>query len=197
MKKAFDFSEWRKSLRPAKLGLAMFMLLCAAAVGWAWVSQEEQGINAAAKIDTALQQLPAESLPGPEAGDDADRLSPEEQAAAASAAYFAAYRMDREQARAEELALLQRIVDDPGGSPAIREEAEQRRLAVAASVEQEARAESLLSAKGFGETVVLNGADRATVIVAVEMDEQKAAQIAEIVDSACACGFENVVIVNR
>ena len=76
-------------------------------------------------------------------------------------------------------------------------DAEQRRLAIAQSVEQETRAESLLKAKDFGETVVMMGEGQATVIVAVEMDDHKAAQIAELVDSATGCGFENVVIVNR
>jgi|GEM_PF-2703362 len=185
--------ELRRALTPAKTGLVFFLLFCAAIVAWSWMGNgNEQALEA--EGGGALEAQNANVLPGPQEPD----AEPEQQdAATVSAAYFAAYRMDREEARAEELALLQRIIDDPGSSPAIREDAEQRRLAIAASVEQEARAESLLQAKGFGETVVLKGENQATVIIAVEMDDLKAAQIAELVDSATGCGFENVVIVNR
>ena len=115
----------------------------------------------------------------------------------AAAAVFAAYRMDREQSRSEELALLQDVIEDKASSEDIRREAEQRRLDIAAAIEQEANAESLLDAKGFGETVVLRGTDQATVVCAIELDAVKAAQIAEIVSTACEVDFKNVVIVNR
>ncbi len=193
MKFTVKREDIRRALTPAKTGLVFFMLFCVAIIGWSWLS----GGQALEEPEQAtLSPADADALPGPDQ-DGAGQPGTEEDAASVSAAYFAAYRMDREQARAEELELLQRIIDDQGSSPAIREDAEQRRLAIAGAVEQEARAESLLKAKNFGETVVMLGQAQATVIVAVEMDDHKAAQIAELVDSATGCGFENVVIVNR
>ena len=63
--------------------------------------------------------------------------------------------------------------------------------------EGELLAESLLSAKGYGETVVMRGDNNATVIVDQDIEISDATVIADIVDKATDCGFENVVIVNR
>lgn len=115
----------------------------------------------------------------------------------AEAEVFAAYRMDREQSRADELALLQEVIEDEASSEEARQQAEQRKIQVAANIEAEARAESLLDAEGFGETVVMMGTDQATVICAVQLDAVTATRIAEVVSTTCLINFENVVIVNR
>ncbi len=120
-----------------------------------------------------------------------ETLTPEEEAAAA----FAQLRMEREEARDEEIALLERIIEDENSSTAALEDAEARRIAIASDIENEITAESLLATKGYGETVVMIGSEQTTVIV--DLDEQDAAIIAEIVDKASGCGFENVVIVKR
>ena len=122
-----------------------------------------------------------------------ETLTPEEEAAAA----FAQLRMEREEARDEEIALLERIIEDENSSTAALEDAEARRIAIASDIENEITAESLQSTKGYGETVVMIGSEQTTVIVDLEIDEQDAAIIAEIVDKASGCGFENVVIVKR
>ena len=122
-----------------------------------------------------------------------ETLTPEEGAAAA----FAQLRMEREEARDEEIALLERIIEDENSSTAALEDAEARRIAIASDIENEITAESLLATKGYGETVVMIGSEQTTVIVDLEIDEQDAAIIAEIVDKASGCGFENVVIVKR
>ena len=105
--------------------------------------------------------------------------------------------MEREEARGEELALLDKIIADENSSTAALEDAEARRIAIASDIENEITAESLLATKGYGETVVMVGSDQTTVIVDWEIDEQDAAIIAEIVDKASGCGFENVVLVKR
>ena len=125
--------------------------------------------------------------------EDADEVD----AAQVAAAYFAAYRLDREEARGAELAVLEQIIADENSSPEAIAQAEQRRLDIAAYSDGENQAESQLFAKGFGETVVILGKQQATVIVDIEMDAQKATQIAEVVDRVSGCGFENVVVVNR
>lgn len=58
------------------------------------------------------------------------------------------------------------------------------RIAIASDIENEITAESLLATKGYGETVVMIGSEQTTVIVDLEIDEQDAAIIAEIVDKA-------------
>lgn len=183
--------EIKRKMNPAKIGLLAFMGVCLGLLVW---DMSVNGYSGGLTLDQPAVSVgedlvqPMDMAPQQVAGAEATEVA---------AAYFAGYRMDREQARGDELALLQKIIDDPGGSPAIREEAEQRRLHIAAAVEAEAQAESLLHAKGFGESVVLLGADQATAIVSLEIDAITAAQIAEIVSSACDINYENVIIVNR
>lgn len=126
-------------------------------------------------------------------GGTADDVTKEDNAAAD----FASLRLEREQARAEEVALLDKIIADENTSPAILADAENRRLEIASDMENEIRAEAILAAKNYGETVVMLGANQVTVIVDLEIDEKDAAVIAEIVDKSSGCGFENVVIVKR
>lgn len=185
----------KRSIAPAKLGLLAFLAFCLAVLVWDIAAGGTDGALTAERpaVNVTDLDLPEPAVAVSATPDEEAQLTTEE----AAAAVFAAYRLDREQSRSEELELLQTVIDDEAGSPTIRAEAEQRRLAIAAAIEQESTAESLLDAKGFGETVVLRGVDQATVVCAIELDAVKAAQIAEIVASACGVAFENVVIVNR
>ena len=219
----FDFKkrgseDKKKRIVPAKLGLLAFLAFCLCVLAWDIAQGGTDGALTAERpaVDVSDLDLPEPAVAvsataGQEGNEKEDEHAGGESEATeeekaweaplttedAAAAVFAAYRMDREQSRSEELALLQDVIEDKASSEDIRREAEQRRLDIAAAIEQEANAESLLDAKGFGETVVLRGTDQATVVCAIELDAVKAAQIAEIVSTACEVDFKNVVIVNR
>jgi hypothetical protein len=179
-----------------------FVIFCVAVLAWD-VSQNgfsaAWGALPAGDIEDIFEPEDENAInPASKAEDDATDVTTANPAAGEnSAAEFATLRLEREQARAEELALLDKIIADENSSPAILEDAENRRLEIASDVENEIMAESILAAKGYGETVVMLGASQATVIIDLEIDEKDAAVIAEIVDKASGCGFENVVIVNR
>lgn len=185
--------------RPARLGLLLFALICAGVVWWdgnyrsgGGLTLEQPAVDAA-----AMAEASAEPATEPAAAPDAPA---EEESAAAETearALFAAYRLERESSREQELALLQEVIDDPQSSGEARREAEQRRLAIAQAVENEAAAESLLRARGFGETVVLISGEQATVICGLELTGASAAQIAAVTADCCGVSFENVIIVNR
>lgn len=219
----FDFKkrgseDKKKRIVPAKLGLLAFLAFCLCVLAWDIAQGGTDGALTAERpaVDVSDLDLPEPAVAvsatagqegnekeDEQAGGESEATEEEKAGEAplttedAAAAVFAAYRMDREQSRSEELALLQDVIEDKASSEDIRREAEQRRLDIAAAIEQEANAESLLDAKGFGETVVLRGTDQATVVCAIELDAVKAAQIAEIVSTACEVDFKNVVIVNR
>lgn len=112
-------------------------------------------------------------------------------------AFFATYRMQREQIRADELFLLDEILNNDSSSDDARQQAEQRKIAIATALEQELLAETVLAAKEFGEAVVLLSDNKATVVLNGIVDEIQAAQVAEVVDSVTGIGYDNVVIINR
>ena len=201
--------DFRRRILPLKAGAALLLLFClfVAAANWiapatpeekaAMTQQDSQLFGESPEQSAAAGLATAERADLPwHDGASADDTAEIDEAQAA-AAYFAAYRLDREEARSAELLVLEQIIADQNSSAEAIGQAEERRLTIAAYSDQENQAESLLSAKGFGETVVILGEQRATVIVDVEMNAQKATQIAEVVDGASGCGFENVVVVNR
>ncbi|MEG1996976.1 MAG: SpoIIIAH-like family protein [Clostridiales bacterium] len=112
------------------------------------------------------------------------------------AAFFADYRLEREQTKARELELLEQTLANKESSVAAKTTAEQSRIEIVETLAAELKAETILAAKKFGESVVIIGIKQATVIVDGEIDGVKAAQIAEIVEGVCDIGYENVIIVN-
>lgn len=202
MKTDKPIQEFRRRILPAKLGTLLLMLLVLGVAAWSWLfpaTPQEQA--ALSEQEWANMAKPGENTAQDDMENSQILAGEDEQtqidAAQVAAAYFAAYRLDREEARGAELAVLEQIIADENSSPEAVSQAEQRRLDIAAYSDGENQAESQLFAKGFGETVVILGDQQATVIVDVEMDAQKATQIAEVVDRVSGCGFENVVVVNR
>ncbi len=107
------------------------------------------------------------------------------------------YRIQREQIRSKELEILQGIIDDANSTEPVRSQAQQQQIQISASMEKELKAETLLTAKGFEDAVVLLMSDKANVIIGQKIDEVEATQIAELVDGATAIGYENVVVIQK
>ncbi len=180
----------RRSLRPARLGLLVFALICAGIAYW------DISVHGATGGLT-LEQLAVDVNALPHAAEQEKEEVEQRTEAEEAEALFAAYRLERESSREEELALLQEIMADPAASEEAKSEAEQRKLAVTRAIENEAAAESLLRARGFGETVVLVSGEQATVICDLELTAADASQIANVTAECCDVSFENVIIVNR
>ena len=201
MKKRFQNMR-KPELSKPKLMVSVFVIFCLALVVWDMsrtglngsLSGEvpNQGVLAGLDADADEEQDSSqgegESLDGT-AEDDANDAEGDN--------YYASTRMQREQVRADELALLQTIIDDDEGSPTLAEEAEQRRMEITANMEQELQAESLLAAKGYEQAVVMIGDQQAMVVVAGEIAENDATLIAELVDDISGIGYRNVVVVNK
>ncbi|MBQ3286982.1 MAG: SpoIIIAH-like family protein [Firmicutes bacterium] len=180
----------RRSLRPARLGLLVFALICAGIAYW------DISVHGATGGLT-LEQPAVDVNALPHAAEQEKEEVEQRTEAEEAEALFAAYRLERESSREEELALLQEIMADPAASEEAKSEAEQRKLAVSRAIENEAAAESLLRARGFGETVVLVSGEQATVICDLELTAADASQIANVTAECCDVSFENVIIVNR
>lgn len=184
----------RRGFRPARLGLLLFALLCAGIAYWdISASGAVHGAPGGLTLEQPAVDVSALSRPAEQETEREEQETEETEAGA----LFAAYRLERESSREEELALLQEIIADPDASGEAKSEAEQRKLQVARAIENEAAAESLLKARGFGETVVLVSGEQATVICDLELTAADASQIANVAAECCGVSFENVIIVNR
>lgn len=94
---------------------------------------------------------------------------------------FAAYREQRSTSRAQEILMLDEIIDNTQGTGATAEEARAQKLALVRSMEQESALEGLLKAKGFEDAIVSSRPGSVSVVIKREsLTEAEAVQIMEL-----------------
>lgn len=112
-----------------------------------------------------------------------------------ASAVVAEAKVTREQVRAKNKESLMEIIDNENLSDAQKEDAVNQMIAMTDLAEKEAAAETLLSSKGFPETVVSLTADSADVVVnASELSDANRAQIEDIISRKTGIAAENIVI---
>ena len=112
-----------------------------------------------------------------------------------ASAVVAEAKVTREQVRAKNKESLMEIIDNENLSDAQIEDAVNQMIAMTDLAEKEAAAETLLSSKGFSETVVSLTADSADVVVnASELSDANRAQIEDIISRKTGIAAENIVI---
>lgn len=112
--------------------------------------------------------------------------------------YFVNYEMEREKVRSEQLELLNEMVEGEDTLPDVKQEAENKILAITEGMENELLLESLLVAKYGGEAVVFVQEDKVNVILrpkSGKIDDLEAEKIAQLVDTYTGIGYENAIIV--
>lgn len=104
-------------------------------------------------------------------------------------------KVTREQVRAENKEALQAIIDNTNLSDAEKQDAVAQMVEITQIAEQEAAIETLMSSKGFSESVVSLDADSADIVVkADELTDANRAQIEDIVTRKTEIAPENIVI---
>jgi len=104
-------------------------------------------------------------------------------------------KVTREQVRAKNKETLLEIIDNDSLSDEQKQDAIDQMIFMTEIAEMEAAAETLLSSKGFSETVVSISDDMVDVVVnAAELDDAARAQIEDIVARKTQIAPENIVI---
>ena len=96
--------------------------------------------------------------------------------------YFATARLNREEARDNSLAILQKTVDDPEASQEAINSASESITAMASATLQESKIESLITAKGYEDCVAFIGDNSVSVVVKAKSDTLASADVAKITD---------------
>lgn len=112
--------------------------------------------------------------------------------------YFDAYRTNRQSIRDMEMKYVQTISGNDNADEAVKKEAEQRLLDIAALMEQELKLENLIKAKGFTDAIafVEDGAVN-IVIKANEITAAQATKILKIVVDETGESAQNVTIITK
>lgn len=95
--------------------------------------------------------------------------------------YYVEARLARDESRSEEIELLKELAADDESSPAVREEAQRKLMAIATRQEQERQAESLIRSRGFQDVLVFVYEGGAVAMVPDQ--DLEAAEVARVADA--------------
>ncbi len=109
--------------------------------------------------------------------------------------YFASAKLSREQTRSKNKEILMEIINSATATDIQKEEAVEEVIGITSDSEKENAAETMLEAKGFGESIVNIVEDSVDVIVnANDLTEKDIAQIEDIVKRKTNADASNIVI---
>ncbi len=110
--------------------------------------------------------------------------------------YFVQARLNRENARQEQLDIVKDMMNDVKATDEIKKQAAEKVEAVTKAIEQESKIESLVKAKGFTDCVVYIEGKNCQIVVRSEgLQVQDTVQITEIVTSQSEILAQNINIV--
>ena len=113
-------------------------------------------------------------------------LGADEENSLSVADYFSNIMLNRKSAREEAMEVLLSVADNESALEDVRNSAYSDMQQIALDIEREADIESLMSAKGFGESLAVVNGNTASVIVRTEgLTPGEVAQISEIVYKEC------------
>ncbi|NLP37952.1 MAG: SpoIIIAH-like family protein [Firmicutes bacterium] len=109
--------------------------------------------------------------------------------------FFVEYRMQRDRVRANEIEMLNQMIENPEISAEGKKKAEEQLLALIELMEKELMIESMLKAQGYKDVVFFMRDGQVNVVVAaVALGEEEFMQIAEAVSTAAGVSLENISV---
>jgi stage III sporulation protein AH len=154
---------------------------------WWLVEVERDIINIASPDEPTVPSVVSDPEPNPEDW-DLDQFE----------AFFVEYRLQRDRVRANEVEMLNGMVDNPNTSAEGKKQAENQLLSLIEVMEKELLVENMLKAHGFRDAVFFYRGGVANVVVDAEsLTEQEFIQITEMVSSATGVSMDQVTVVEH
>lgn len=112
--------------------------------------------------------------------------------------FFAEFRMERDRVRSQQVELCREIINNPGSTAEIRQEAQQKLLNLTQEIDKEMKMENILTARGYSEAVVFLQPQAVSVVVLSPgfTEEQKQAVI-KLVSNALGYKENMVSVITR
>lgn len=112
--------------------------------------------------------------------------------------FFAEFRMKRDKGRDAQIEILRELVNNPNSSKEIREKAQNTLYSISGNISGEVKAENLLKAKGYEDSVVLIETNSTTVVVKKELvSPNDIERIGDLVVRATGCKPEEIAIIPK
>jgi len=114
------------------------------------------------------------------------------------AAFFVEYRLQRDRIRAQELEMLEDLLNNPNAGESSKQEAESMIIELVELMEQELIIENLIKAQGFDDAVFFYRNQVATVMVKDdEISDREFVQITDTVAGVAGVNREDVQVITR
>jgi stage III sporulation protein AH len=122
----------------------------------------------------------------------------EEEAKENNKNFFVEYRIERDQARSEQINLLREMINNPNSDKKLKTKAQSQLLDITNNIEQEMEIESLVRARGYQDGIAFIHNNSVEVIVAAgELDQSDVAKIGNIVTNTTEVSLDNITIIEK
>ncbi|MGM0502579.1 MAG: SpoIIIAH-like family protein [Bacillota bacterium] len=112
--------------------------------------------------------------------------------------FFVEYRIERDQARSEQINLLREMINNPNSDKKVKTQAQSRLLAITNNIEQEMEIESLIRARGYQDGIAFIHNNSVEVIVATTgLTQEDVAKIGNIITNTTEIALKNVTIIEK
>ncbi|MBM7555228.1 SpoIIIAH-like family protein [Halanaerobacter jeridensis] len=112
--------------------------------------------------------------------------------------FFVEYRIEREQARSEQINLLREMINNPNSDKQLKSKAQSKLLDISNNIEEEMEIESLIRARGYQDGIAFIHNNSVEVIVASDnLKQQDVAQIGDLVKNTTDVNLKDITIIEK
>lgn len=112
--------------------------------------------------------------------------------------FFVETRLDREQARGQQIEYLREVISNAASNDQTRQRAQENLLSLSNRITKEIEVENLIRAKGFKDAAVYLEDKGVTVVIhASQLSSEEAARISDLVSRGTGVSEQNIVIIPK
>ena len=112
--------------------------------------------------------------------------------------FFVEYRIERDQARSEQINLLREMINNPNSDKELKNQAQTKLLAITNNLEEEMEIESLIQARGYKDGIAFIHDDSVEVIVAAEgLNRKDVAKIGDLITNTTSISLKDITIIEK
>ncbi len=112
--------------------------------------------------------------------------------------FFVEYRIERDQARSEQINLLREMINNPNSDKGLKKKAQERLLEITNNIEKEMDIESLIRARGYNDGIAFIHDNSIELIISSDgLNKDDVAKIGDIITNSTGINLENITIIER
>ncbi len=112
--------------------------------------------------------------------------------------FFVEYRIERDQARSEQINLLREMINNPNSDKKLKTKAQERLLTLTNNIEKEMEIESLIRARGYNDGIAFIHDNSIELIISTEaLQKEDVAKLGDIIKNSTEINLEDITIIEK